>query len=116
MTEGKTIKYALRDKKSGHFVVHRKERNPRDRYACCETSHYISIPENRIVDSPYSVWLLDTKEQILEVLTKDTKYYNADDITCPQKEFDIDDEDIELEIVEVETTTTFKPIQLKDVV
>lgn len=110
MQEGKSIKYAIRDKKSGQFALLRSERNPKDRYACCEISHYIYFESYHQPTAGF--WLVDNKETILDALTTDTKYYNADSPLHPTKEFDVDD--LQLEIVEVEIDTKFKCIPIDE--
>lgn len=105
--EGTKILYGLRSRKTGAWVCIRKERNPRDRYACCETSHYAYLPDPKWTKDGI-VWLRPSADSILDCLTKDTRYYNASDESDPVLEFDMEDD--ELEIVEVQQTIKLKVV------
>jgi len=108
MKNGTEVLYGVRNK-AGLFVQLRAERNPRDRYACCETSFYAYLPQSYsrpAENDDRKIWLLPSKDAILNAVTQETKYYNADSPEHPVIEFDMEDD--ELEIVRVTRTTAIE--------
>lgn len=106
--EGTIISYGLRQRKTGAWVRIRSKQNPRGSYACCETSHYAHIARHssNLTSSESDIWLLPSKDAVLDCLTKGTEYYNADSVENPVIQFDFEDDD--LEIVEVTQTVSIK--------
>lgn len=109
-----SIKYALRSKKTGLYVEIRQKLNPKDRYACCEVSHYAYLPRRysayEKIQSYTSIWSLDSTDELLKAITEETAYYNAESPLFPVIEFDFHED--ELEFIRIKITEEIEVVKI----
>jgi hypothetical protein len=96
----KTIKYGLRDKKTGKLMGFYTRANPED----CEG---VSVTYN-LSKNGETAWLVGTPEHAEYVRLNSTEWYNAGYET-PENEYDPN----ELEVVKVEQTIEVNPVEVK---